>query len=96
LPFEIAPPASLLLKKHNDVIVIRIVGRKIHNERALPVDPKRERRNECTFNTMCALRTEHLTHGHTGIAIRDIKAGEEHTSDYDTYHEATHFTREAR
>lgn len=34
--------------------------------------------------------------GETFIAMRDIKAGEELTSDYDAYHETTHFTREAR
>lgn len=31
--------------------------------------------------------------GETFITMRDIKAGEELTADYDAYHEAKHFTR---
>jgi len=31
--------------------------------------------------------------GETFITMRDIKAGEELTADYDTYHETKHFTR---
>lgn len=32
--------------------------------------------------------------GETFIAMRDIKAGEELTADYDTYHETDHFIKE--